>query len=112
MQPLHRYPHRHREHSLPLRIVFDRKGTLQEDTYLHPFVLYSPIFQCADLLIDFATLVKAKVLISSNSTFAWMAGFLARDQIRYLPTICHMGNQSLGKIEDTDEVKESFFIPL
>lgn len=101
-----------KDHPLPLRIVFDRKGTKEEDAYLNHFVSYAPFFQSSDLLIDFATLVKARVLLSSNSTFSWMAGFLAKDQVRYLPTICHMGNQSLGKIEDTDEVKESFFIPL
>jgi hypothetical protein len=100
------------QYSLPVRILFERKNNPKEDAYLNQFLPYSPIFQSADLLMDFATLAKARVLVSSNSTFAWMAGFLAEDQKRYLPTISHMGNQYLGKIEDTDEVKESFFITL
>jgi len=100
------------QYSLPIRIVFDQKNNPKEDAYLNQFLPYSPIFQSADLVMDFATLVKARVLVSSNSTFAWMAGFLAEDQKRYLPTISHVANQTLGKIEESDEVKESFFITL
>ena len=94
----------------PLRIVYDRKDKLEEDKYINEFLRYNPFYQSSDLLIDFATLVKAKVLVSSNSTFAWMAAFLASEQIRVLPTICHMGPQDLGKIDSTDIVKESFFV--
>jgi hypothetical protein len=97
---------------LPIRIVYERKKHLAEEAYIQTFVRYTPIFQNSELLNDFATLVNAKVLVSSNSTFSWMAGFLANDQIRILPTICHMGTQKLGAIDSTDIVKESFFIEL
>ena len=97
---------------LPIRIVYDRKHHLAEEGYIQTFVRYKPIFQSSELLNDFATLVNAKVLVSSNSTFSWMAGFLAKDQIRILPTICHMGSQKLGPIHSADIVKESFFIAL
>lgn len=99
-------------YKLPIRIVYDRKENPKEKDYVDTFAKYAPIFQSSDPLVDFATLVKAKVLVSSNSTFSWMAGFLAKDQIRILPTIHHMGAQRLGKIDMSDEVKESFFIPL
>jgi hypothetical protein len=100
------------KYKLPIRIVFDRKDDPKEKDYVDTFARYAPIFQSSDPLVDFATLVKAKVLVSSNSTFSWMAGFLAKDQIRILPTIHHMGAQRLGKIDMSDEVKESFFITL
>lgn len=100
------------KYKLPIRIVFDRKEDSKEKDYVDSFAKYGPFFQSSDLLIDFTTLVKAKVLVSSNSTFSWMAGFFATDQIRVLPTICHMGSQNLGKIEFADTVKESFFITL
>lgn len=97
---------------LPVRIVYERKGTLVEEAYLRTFVRYSPTFQSSEVLNDFATLVNAKILVSSNSTFSWMAAFLATDQSRILPTIHHMGPQDLGVIDSTDETKESFFCPL
>lgn len=98
--------------NLPVRIVYDRKDHIAEEAYIQTFVRYQPTFQSSDILLDFATLVNAKVLVSSNSTFSWMAGFLAKEQIRILPTICHMGAQNLGPINSTDIVKESFFIAL
>jgi hypothetical protein len=97
---------------LPIRVVYDRKHHLAEEAYIQTFVRYKPIFQSSELLNDFATLVKAKVLVSSNSTFSWMAAFFANDQVRVLPTICHMGSQKLERIDSTDTVKESFFIAL
>lgn len=100
------------KYNLPLRIVYERKIEEKEQEYVNEFVRYGPIYQSSDMLIDFATLVKAKVLISSNSTFSWMAAFLAKDQHRVLPTICHMGDQQLGKIDSSDTVKESFFVSL
>jgi hypothetical protein len=99
-------------HKLPVRVIYQWKEHLAEEAYIQTFTRYTPFFQSADLLVDFVTLIKAKVLVSSNSTFAWMAAFLATDQIRVLPTICHMGSQHLGKIEVADTVKESFFISL
>jgi hypothetical protein len=99
-------------HPLPIRIVYERKDHLAEEAYLQTFVRYKPMFQSSDLLNDFATLVNAQVLVSSNSTLSWIAAFLAKDQVRVLPTICHMGSQALGPIESTDIVKESFFIEL
>lgn len=99
-------------YKLPIRIVYDRKDNEKEKLYVDEFAKYQPIYQSSDPLLDFATLVKAKVLVSSNSTFSWMAGFLANDQIRILPTICHMGTQSLGPIDSSDTVKESFFITM
>lgn len=109
----HRFlPELLQKHMLPLRIVYERKANLAEEAYIQTFVRYKPIFQSSDLLNDFATLVNAEILISSNSTFSWMAAFLAKDQVRILPTICHMGAQSLGKISPADTVKESFFIQL
>lgn len=100
------------KYKLPIRVIFDRKDNQKEIDYVDTFAPYKPFFQSSDVLVDFATLVKAKVLVSSNSTFSWMAGFLATNQIRVLPTIHHMGNQRLGKIDLSDEVKESFFITL
>ena len=99
-------------YKLPIRIVYDRKDNEKEQAYVNEFAKYQPIFQSSDALLDFATLVKAKILVSSNSTFSWMAGFLATEQIRILPTICHMGAQSLGLIDSSDTVKESFFITM
>ncbi len=100
------------KHPLPVRIVYERKDHLAEEAYLQTFVRYKPMFQSSDLLNDFATLVNANVLVSSNSTLSWMAAFLAKDQVRVLPTIRHMASQSLGPVESTDIVKESFFIEL
>lgn len=100
------------EYKLPVRVVYQWKQHLAEEAYIQTFTRYNPFFQSSDLLVDFVTLVKAKVLVSSNSTFAWMAAFLATDQIRILPTICHMGAQNLGPIDSTDKVKESFFVSL
>lgn len=100
------------QHGLPVRIVYDKKDHLAEEAYIQTFGRYQPIFQSSDLLTDFATLVNAKVLVSSNSTFSWIAAFLAKEQTRILPTICHMGGQHLGSIESSDIVKESFFIDL
>jgi hypothetical protein len=97
-------------HKLPVRVVYERKENIAEEAYVQTFLRYKPIFQSSDLLNDFATLVHAKVLVSSNSTFSWMAAFFATDQLRILPTICHMGSQTLGPINSTDTVKESFFI--
>jgi hypothetical protein len=98
--------------SLPIRIVYQRKQHLAEEAYIATFARYTPTLQSSDLLDDFASLVNAKVLVSSNSTFSWMAAFLAPSQIRILPTIHHMGTQNLGPIDSTDVVKESFFLTL
>lgn len=100
------------QHKIPVRVIYERKNHLAEEAYVNTFTRYNPLYQSSDLLVDFATLVKAKVLVSSNSTFAWMAAFLATEQIRVLPTIHHMGSQNLGKIDSTDIVKESFFVSL
>ena len=100
------------KYKVPVRIIYQRKDHLAEEAYVNTFHRYSPLYQSSDLLVDFITLVKAKVLVSSNSTFAWMAAFLATDQIRILPTIHHMGSQELGPIDSTDIVKESFFVSL
>lgn len=97
--------------SRPIRIVYDRKGGQEEDAYLSTFQRYAPILQSSDALTDFATLANAKTLVSSNSTFSWMAAFLSScPQTRYLPTICHMGSQNLGMIDSTDTVSESVFL--
>ena len=100
------------KHTLPVRIIYEKKDNLAEQAYIQTFSRYNPLVQSAELLVDFVTLIKAKVLVSSNSTFSWMAAFLATDQIRVLPTICHMGSQELGSIDSEDIVKESFFISL
>lgn len=98
--------------SRPIRIVYDRKGVQEEEAYLSAFQRYTPILQSSDVLTDFATLANAKTLVSSNSTFSWMAAFLSScPQTRYLPTICHMGSQNLGTIDLTDTVSESVFLP-
>ena len=105
-------PELQKQYKLPIRIIFEQKENSNEILYLHEFERYSPIFQSSALLFDFVTLMKAKVLVSSNSTFSWMAAFFSKEQIRILPTICHMGSQDLGKIDPTDIVKDSFFISL
>lgn len=100
------------EKNLPVRVVYERKKHIAEEAYIQTFVRYQPTFQSSEILNDFATLTNAKVLVSSNSTFSWMAAFLAKDQLRILPMIRHMGSQSLGSIDSSDIVKESFFIDL
>jgi hypothetical protein len=100
------------KHSIPVRIVYDRKDKEEERNYVNEFARYKPTFQSSDVLLDFATLVKARVLVSSNSTFSWFAAFLASEQVRVFPTICHMGSQNLGAIDSADQIKDSFFVSL
>ena len=68
-----------------LSIVCDTLKNKEEEEYMREFERYSPEFRTRSMLEDFAYIMKAKRLISSNSTFAFVASFLGDPEEVYIP---------------------------
>lgn len=68
-----------------LTIVCDKLNNREEEEYMRQFEGYFPVMRRGSMLEDFVYIMKAKRLISSNSTFAFIASFLGDPEEVYLP---------------------------
>ncbi len=88
-------------HTGGLTIVCDKLETREEEEYMRWFDRYNPRHRSKTMLEDFVYIMKAKRLLSSNSTFAFIASFLGSPVEVYIPwtnfykeqTLCRFGQK-------------------
>jgi hypothetical protein len=79
----------------PVTIVCDQLRHDWEHAYLASFSRYRPRFFSSDLISDFNYLRHATTIVSSNSTFSYLASFLSDATDIYLPWTNYYKEQTL-----------------
>ena len=95
------------EHTFPnVIIIVDKIRYKFEEDYLkclHTYLTSKKLtvgFQQGDMLTDFAKLVHAEYLLSSNSTFCYLAGLLGKHKKSWCPVNTRYSHQHITHFDD------------